>query len=248
LEILGPEPADPDDGSFAPRPNGQLQQWSYEGENTRSQPFRARRRFTLSVAPLYAVFRWPATGTADDAYKRFIGRGTTRLRGGGALVELDVQLLRFLWGRIQASYSAHPVEDIADVDDDDVLTPVARAGIISASYVGGGLAYALDLGRVLPLIDGGMGVMMINSPEAVQAGQNGGECVEGGICEPGLRCGALELCEPVPQMVVNAGIGVDYLLGEHWSVGVHVRYFALLANPAVFPVYYTGALRLGARF
>ena len=236
-EALGDEPADPNDEAFLRAPNGQLQQWSRGAPHGRSREFRSQRYFAVTGGPIYSVLRWP-----------FVGRGNTRVRGAGAHLELDARILRFLWARLQASYAAHPVEDLGLEEEDGSLTPIARAGRIDVTQGGLGLVYALDLGRFLPLVDVGAGLLWLRTPDAVQDGQRGGACAEGGGCETGLQCSAANICEPVPVPMVNAGMGIDILMGQHWHVGLHVRYFALLSNPSDFPVYYTGAIRVGARF
>lgn len=235
---LGPEPTDPNDTPYMQAPAGSFPNWSAEQPHGRQLPYTNQKRAQFTLAPSYAVFRWP-----------FVGRGNVRIRGGGVLGAVDVQIVRWLWARVMGGVSWHPVEDLASIEDDMTLTPVARAGWIRATHAGLGLVYPLDLGRWQPLIDAGAGLMWIDSPDAVQDGQLGGSCRDEGLaCEPGLRCGDAGVCEPSVVPMVHAGIGVDYLIGAHWAIGLNVRYHALLSNPADFPVYYTGTLRLSARF
>ncbi len=234
---LGPEPRDPNDAPMMKGPPGSFPHWSADQPTGRDRAWGSKKRVQFTVAPSYAVFRWP-----------FVGRGNSRIRGGGAQAEIDIQILRWLWAKLIGGVSWHPVEDLAIVED-DALIPIARSGWIRATQLGVGFAYPLDLGRWQPLIDGGAGLFWIQTPIAVQDGQRGGSCrSEGLACEPGLRCGDAGVCESTVVPTVHAGIGVDYLLGEHWALGMHVRYHALLSNPADFPVYYTGTFRLSLRF
>jgi len=220
-------------------PGGQLPNWSYEPPTGRKPPYDKRRTAQLTLSPIYAVFRWP-----------FIGRGNSPARGGGANAQAEFRLLRWLWIRGSYSFSLHPVEDLAEVDDvAGSLTPVARAGLIRASNASVGLVYPLDLGRFLPLVEGGIGLMWLSTPDGVQAGQIGASCRDEGLpCEAGLSCNEAQVCVMTPLPVVHAGVGIDVLLGTRWTVGAAVRYYALLSSPAEFPLYYTGSLRLGVRF
>ena len=236
-DALGDEPRDPNDSAHMRPPGGQLPNWSSEAPTGRRPVYDDRRRVQLTLSPLYGVFRWP-----------FVGRGNAPIRGGGAEAQAEVQLLRWLWLRGSYGFTMHPVEDLAEVGDES-LTPIARAGLIRASNAAVGLVYPLDLGRFLPIVEGGIGLMWLRTPDGVQDGQLGASCREEGLaCEPGLSCNAESVCVMAPLPVVHAGIGIDILLGARWTVGAAVRYYALLTNPADFPVYYTGSIRAGLRF
>lgn len=195
------------------------------------------RRFAFTVAPLFASFRLG-----------FQGRGDGRTHGIGVGGEFDVQVIRWLWIRAQASYSAHPVPERRSVNDEGDTVIQAGKGTIKAAGFGLGPVVALDLGRFVPLIEGGLGGLRVATPAGVQAGQNGELCRDGGGCDVGLRCGGDNKCHQsiIPELYF--GGAVDVLVRRHFSFGAQFRYYALLSAPGKFPVYLVGGLRAAVRF
>jgi len=238
-----PPPSDPNEGPFMPAPNGQL------GTTARIVPpvtprDSTLRRVQLSVEPLYGDFRRIPAGSAP-----FSGRPSGPTRGGGIAVEVDLRLVHWLWARLIVSQTVHPVYARSSWNEDDQkLALKAPGGKIRVSHLGFGFAYALDLGKILPLLDLGAGLLAIAQPAGVARGQRGQNCGAADRCDLGLICGATDRCEPAALPEVHAGVGLDVLLHDHWAIGAHVRYHALLSAPTEFPVYLTAALRLGLRF
>ena len=233
-----PAPRDPDDTGFMPAPNNQLGTWSAARTRPLTRGFDDDHWVTLGVVPTYAAIHVP-----------FIGRGDGPYRGGGIAVELDVRLgVRWLFLRAFASHTVHPVFSTATLDDDGVPVDLARGGALQATNPGASLVYALDLGRFVPRVDVGGGMLFVRSPDAIQAGQWGGECRDGGVCDLGLSCSADLVCRPAAFPEFHAGIGLDVLLGRRWAVGVAVRYYALIAAISELPIYLHGSVRLLARF
>jgi hypothetical protein len=232
---MPPPPRDPDETPYMKAPAGQPSQTP---EARLKRPYSPRKRFQITVLPVYAAFNLD-----------FIGRPRETIRGFGAALEVDLQLYDFLWLRAQGSHTMHPVEDeFVQESDGDPAVQVARSGMIMGSNAGLSLVYAMDLGRFMPLIDAGVGAMFITTPEAIQDGQMGGACRNDGSCDMGLTCGSDQICRMGVVMEAHLGLGLDVLIRERLTVGAHVRYHALLREPAVFPVYLMGALRLALRF
>jgi hypothetical protein len=203
-----------------------------------SAPVDARdRRIALTVLPMFASFRVP-----------FIGRPAAPIRGGGVGLELDVLMWRPLWLRATVSHTAHRGEDAFTRNDDDALVQTAGRGAIQATHAGLGLAWGLDFGRVLPLVDVGVGALWVRSPKAVAEGQMGGACRSDGSCDTGLRCGIGNMCRVGTIAEVHIGLAIDVLVARRFSLGAGLRYFALLSAPTNLPLYLTVALRAGIRF
>lgn len=231
-------PRDPDDAPFMSPPRNQLSQWSAGRERPLTRSFDDDHRLQLTAIPTYAALRVP-----------FIGRGGQPMRGGGFALELDLRLLPWLYLRSYGSHTVHPVFEETAFDEESMeVSLLANSGLVQATNTGAALVYALDIGRFVPRVDVGAGVMWLRSPEAAQAGQWGGECREGGVCDLGLSCNAEEICRPTPFVEVHAGIGFDVLLGRRWAVGAGVRYYALVSAISELPIYIHGSLRLAARF
>jgi len=223
-------------------PNGQLGDPRHGHELERiTQPFSPRRRIALTFSPTFASFRTP-----------FIGRRERFHPGAGATLEFDVQVARWLWLRAIGSYSVHPVAQRERVDDEGEVTRLANGGVLQTGHAGVSAVYPLDLGRILPQLDVGAGVMWVKSPDAAVVGQLGAPCREGNECDFGLSCTGAAICELAPQPEIHVGLAVDYMIGERWTVGAHFRYFALLGNlseiGSSFPVYLQLAARLAVRF
>lgn len=237
---------DPNDAEFMKPPNGQLRTWSAGKPEPITRGFSGRRRFQLTVLPTYAAVRMPLFGRTSSSCGG--GFACTPVRGFGAAVEADLRVLRWLWVRLGASHTVHPVDDNFSVDDDGEVSQLARAGNINTTTFGLSLVYPIDLGRFMPLLDGGVGGMLMNSPEPAINGQQDAPCRDGGVCDPGLACAPDNMCRLTVVPEAHVGLGLDVLLGRHWSVGAQVRYHALLSSISVFPTYLVGALRLAARF
>jgi hypothetical protein len=235
---LPPPPRDPDDTPFMPPPNNQLPQWSVGRERPLTRGFDDDHRLELTAVPTYAAVHVP-----------FIGRGSTPLRGGGIALELDIRLLRWLFLRAYGSYTAHPVFEETGFDDEaNEVVLLANAGVVHATNTGLSIVYGLDIGRFVPRVDVGAGLLFVRSPEAAQPGQWGAECRDGGVCDLGLSCSVDDVCRPTPFPEVHAGIALDVLIGRRWALGVAVRYYALLRAISELPVYIHGGVRMSVRF
>jgi len=236
--LARPSPRDPDDAPFMRPPRNQLGQWTAGRPRSRVRGFDDDHWVQLSFVPTYAAIHLP-----------FIGRGSGPFRGGGVGLELDVRIVRWLFVRVYGSHTAHPVPRAEAYDEaSETVGLLARAGVIQATDTGLSVVYALDIGRFVPRVDVGAGLLFVRSPDQAQSGQWGGKCRDGNLCDLGLSCSAAMVCEPAPFPEVHAGIALDVLLGQRWSVGVGVRYHALIQAIAQFPMFITGHLRLGVRF
>ena len=230
-------PRDPNDLPPLPPPNGQPRPDSLRLDPDYAAPGSVRRRFQFTLLPTYAALDLP-----------FLGRIIDRpLPGGGVAAEFDVEILAPFFFRLVGSYTAHPIEDQYTRNDDDELIQTAAGGRIQVGDVGASILYAMDTGRIVPMLDVGLGALWLVTPEGIQSGQIGQQCREGS-CDSGLVCAADNICRQGTTFEVHAGLAVDVLLGDRWSIGAHFRYFALLTEPAAFPIYLHGALRLSARF
>ena len=215
-----------------------LGQWSAGRRRPITRGFDDDHHAQLSLVPTYAAVHVP-----------FIGRGTTPLRGGGMALELDIRLWRWLFLRVQGSHTVHPVFEESQFDEESGQTTIiANSGFVQTTDAAIGIVYALDIGRFVPKVDVGAGLLFARSPEAAQPGQWGAECRSGGVCDLGLSCNSENMCRPAPFPEVHAGIGLDVLLGRHWALGVAVRYYALLSAPTDLPIYLHGSVRLAVRF
>jgi hypothetical protein len=234
-----PPPSDPDATPFLRPPNNQLGQWSAGRRAPLTRGFDDDHHAQLSLIPTYAALHLP-----------FIGRPSTPvLRGGGMALELDVRMLRWLFVRLRASHTLHPVFEETSYDEDTgETTLLANAGLVQTTDTAVAIVYALDIGRFVPRVDIGAGLLFVRSPVAAQPGQWGAECREGNVCDLGLSCSSANICRAAPFPEVHAGIGLDVLLGRRWALGVAVRYYALLQALSNLPIYLHGSVRLSVRF
>lgn len=216
--------------------------------NNQPQPVRLRttpdvrrgysssRRFAFTVAPMFASFRL-----------EFLNR-PGRTHGAGIGGEIDVQLMKWLWLRAHGTYSVHPVQEVRTADDDGDVTIEAARGTIKAAGFGAGPVIALDLGRFVPLIEGGVGGLRVATPDGVVKGQRGEECQDDGACDVGLKCGADNTCQQTIIPELYFGGAVDVHVRRHFSFGGGFRYYALLSAPGKFPVYLLATVRVVVRF
>jgi len=247
-EEIPPEPPrDPNDSAFMRAPNNQPQPLRPRTSPDLRRGYSSLRRVALTAAPLFASFRLPFAGR-PDTQPTAAGRPNGRTHGVGFGLELDVQLLRWIWLRAQGSYSVHPVAEGRTLDKDEKTVVTAADGTIRALGFGAGPVIALDLGRFLTLIEGGVGGLRVASPAGVQKGQLGQACGQQSACDTGLRCGAANKCEQSVIPELYFGAAVDLLVRRHISFGAQFRYHALLSAPGKFPVYLVGGVRVSLRF
>jgi hypothetical protein len=175
------------------------------------------------------------------------GRGDGARAGGGISVSADVYVARWLALHLDGSHTQHPVQANARTEDSGATTTTALAGRYGVSQGTLGLLYLIDVGRVVPSLEAGVGVTHLSSPDGVLSGQRGQSCTSDGTCDLGLTCIASR-CVPRPAPHVAAGVAVDVRLGRRWAVGGFVRYYAALTSFAQFPVYLVLGLRGTFRF
>ena len=231
-------PRDPNDLPRMRAPGGQPQtdQNNWEpGAYTSNRS--SRRRFALTVKPLFSAIRLP-----------FVGRPNAPIYGGGAGIDADLQLHPVVWLRLGGSIAGHPVPNEFQTNQDDEIVQVAQRGSLTAAQAGLGVVFAFDFGRVLPMLDAGVGGMLLRPPAGDRDGQLGSECADGGVCDTGLVCASDNVCRQGLLFEVHAGFAVDVLIREHLTLGAGVRYFAIATDPGTFPIYTHVLGRLGVRF
>lgn len=198
----------------------------------------SRRRIALSLAGLFASYRLG-----------FLGRKARPLRGGGVGTDLDIEIFAPVGVRISGSYTAHRLEDEHDDPEDAPPTLSAKKGTLHTFDLGGAVVFAMDVGRVRPVLEAGLGASVIRTPSAAVDGQRGGTCLAGGGCDIGLVCATAEnVCRQGVTPRAHAGAAVEFMVGDRWLIAAMVRYFALLTAPTVFPVYLQAGVRVGVRF
>ena len=206
---------------------------------TRFRRHNTRRAFQLTVSPQYAAIKVP-----------LVARERRTRHGGGATIEAEIRALRWLFVRLFASYSAHPVdEQFSEVGAD---AKIANAGTYQATTFGASMVYPIDLGRVVSTVDVGGGGMVMSTPNGRLDGQRSQPCLSGGVCDFGLACSPQSTCEMsvVPQF--NLSLSLDVLFGVRWSLGAQIRYYGLLSSISDgangLPQLLTIGIRLGARW
>ncbi len=198
----------------------------------------SRRRVTLWLSPLFASYRLA-----------FIGRPNQPIRGGGIGADVDVEIFSPIGLRLTASYSGHRLADQFMRPDDGAPTLAARGGTLHTVDFGAAVLFALDIGRVRPGLEAGIGGTLVRTPRAAVDGQRDGACLAGGGCDIGLMCATQEnVCRQSVVPRIHGGAAIEVMLGDRWSVAATVRYFALVSAPSVFPVYLQAGLRAGVRF
>ena len=241
---LEPPRRDPNDAPFMnPRQGGASadQARTYEAQHGPRWGHRDKVRLTLS--PIFASLRIPLAGRS--------GSPLDPNRGGGAQLDVDVPIFRpaSLWLRVTGSYSGHRLPPAFARDDEDALQKTASGGTLHIGHAAAALLYAMDRGRLQPMLELGLGPLWARTPQGVADGQPGQACRSGNLCELGSTCDtAANVCRPSTTFVVHGGVGVELEVSRRASIGVGLRYFALLSNPSVYPVYLQAAMRFGLRF
>ena len=144
-----------------------------------------RRRVRLGVQPLYAL--------------AFVDRRDPS--GGGVGADVAYSLTDALSVRASAFVGWHDARG---------LTAADPGGTVSSFGAFAGLTYALDVVRIVPSFDLGVGVVGLRGQRTFTSRP---------ALLPSLNALAVEL-----------GFGFDWLVTHRWSVGAVVRYHALLTE------------------
>ena len=150
----------------------------------------------LAAAPVYSLVKW------DQRHPS----------GGGIALDAAYGLNDWLWLRGSTFYTAQAAKA-----DEAAALP---SGAISVGGAFVGLRYAFDVLRVIPFVDGGIGVLLAGG-----AGQ-----------------------KARVDFGVDLGIGFDYLYSRRISFGLVVRYHAFLTNIENIPVYLYAGPRFALRW
>lgn len=230
-------PRDPNELPFMPAPYGQPRRASRRVLAFDDGIHRSPARFTLHLEPAFASLRAPLLGRPAEPHW-----------GGGSAVGLDVGLLGAFGLRFSGSYTGHPLSARTSREDGQSPRPTAPAGTLHVAQAGIGLLYLLDIGRVRPVLELGLGTLFFVAPEGVQAGQRDQACLADGRCDLGLRCDPDRVCRVEPAFELHGSFAVDVAVHRRVSVGAGLRYFAFVTAPAEYPIYLLATGRLGIRF
>jgi hypothetical protein len=143
-----------------------------------------RRRVRIGVQPLYVL---ALTDRRDPS-------------GGGVGADVAYNLTDGLALRATGLLGWHAA---------DGMTPGTAGGTMSSFGAFAGITYALDVVRIVPSFDVGVGVL----------GLRGTDHFSSGALVPNVTAFAVEL-----------GFGFDWLVTHRWSLGAVVRYQAMLST------------------
>jgi hypothetical protein len=150
----------------------------------------------VAAEPLYSLVKW------DQRHPS----------GGGVALEAAYGLTDWLWLRGTTFYTAQ-----AAGKDEAAGLP---GGALSVGGVFVGLRYALDVLRVVPYVDGGVGALFA-----------------GGAGHKGRT-----------DFGVDVGLGFDWLYNRRVAFGLVVRYHAFITNVQSIPVYLYAGPRFAVRW
>jgi hypothetical protein len=139
--------------------------------------------------------------------------GTVNAWGGGAGLDVAYGLNDAIAVRLTGAYSAHALDASAG----------GPAGVLSAFHAGAGITYAIDVLRLVPYFDLGVGLLGSLRPSA-----HGTDAIYG--------------------FGVEIGLGLDYLATRLVSVGFVVRYHAYLTDIQHIPNYLYAGPRIAFHF
>jgi hypothetical protein len=155
-----------------------------------------RRRLRLSVAPMYAL------AIVDSR----------QASGGGVVTDLSFGVTDALSVRATGFVSFHAADGLSSTSPTGTQL-VGPSGTIAAFGAFAGLHYELDVLRIVPSFDVGVGALGLR-----------------GDARYGTGPSASALLPSVNAFAVELGFGVDWLITRRWSVGAVVRYYTLLTE------------------
>jgi hypothetical protein len=139
--------------------------------------------------------------------------------GGGGILHASYGLTDAVSLQIMGGATAHPLAAVMD----DMTMKTLPAGTLLTWQVSAGVAYALDIVRIVPFFEASLGVLgtYTRTSAGVQSKLNAGAAI---------------------------GLGADYLISRRWAVGVAIRYHAFLTDLGRIPIYLTAGPRVVVRF
>lgn len=139
--------------------------------------------------------------------------------GGGGILHLGYGITDALSVQIQGGLTAHPLAESMD----EMHMKTLPAGTLLTWQASAGVAYALDIVRIVPFFEASLGVLgtLKRTKEGAERTLNAG---------------------------VSLGLGADYLITRRWAVGVAIRYHAALTDLGRIPIYLTAGPRVILRF
>ena len=129
--------------------------------------------------------------------------------GGGAGLYLQYGITDAFSLLVTGLWTGHDIEE----------TDSHTGGLYSVTSVAGGISYTLDMGRLRPAIDMGVGFLHHKFGD-----------------------------QESTSMAILVGIAADYRLLPWLSVGAAFHYHAFWASPAQYPVYFDAGPRFGVHF
>lgn len=163
------------------------------------------KEWTIGVAPIYAL-------TYVDARNP---------SGGGAALDVGFGISEALSLHASGFASWHPVSS----------TKTSTAGTIGVFGAMVGLTYTIDVIRIVPYFDVGIGVLGLRG--------------DGGF---GSGAAANKVADGSTAFGVEIGFGADYLLNRHVAIGLVARYHAFVTDITRVPVYLYVGPRLSFHF
>lgn len=172
----------------------------------------------LAAAPARAAGEgeWQVAAQAGYATVAADGRNPSGWQAGA-----DVQYgFSDAWAaRLSFSTSRHGI-----TKNDDAGLPGGR--VLSQSAVAG-VTYSIDVLRVVPTVELGVALLLVNG----------------------------DVIQPRSGIGIEAGLGAEYFLDRHWTLGVSFRYLFAPADVATFPpaldrtpFFFSAGLRAGRIF
>ena len=135
--------------------------------------------------------------------------------GGGAGMHLSYGITDAVTVQLSGGATVHPLSELKD--------RMLPAGTLLTWQAGLSLVYALDIVRVVPFFEAGVGVL-------------------------GVQVSTAKKVDNLLNLGVSLGLGADYLINRRWAVGVQVRYHAFLTDLSRLPLYLTVGPRIVLRF
>ena len=137
--------------------------------------------------------------------------------GGGGFMHLAYGITDALGIQISGGATAHPMAAL-----EDEMDPLP-AGLLVTWQASAGIVYSLDIVRIVPFFEAGIGVL-----------------------------GAITITDAGKEQTLGAsaslGLGADYLITRRVALGVVIRYHMLLSDLESIPIYLTVGPRFVLRF
>lgn len=231
-------PLEMDRDPFLPAPQGQVRTRLAPARPVIATEHDQARRVALTLSPVVGGLKLPLAGRTGSRF------------GFGWSLDTEVALKPWLWlalGWQRLHYFAYA--ESKPKPQSTRTEPLASRGWTRWEDLSLGIRYAIDDGKIRPIVEAGLGYTNLAQPPGVADGQSEQKCGANNQCGPGLSC-VENRCQASAFPSAYIGVEAQWLLARYFSLGACTRYYAawMPKTGITFPAQWIVSVRASLRY